>query len=56
MSYKEKAVRQLRKGYSPIPAGPNEELNSIFKNVFKKFVDRNDLDFFFEIFDSLLKL
>ena len=48
MSYKEKIIKQLRKGYSPIEAGPKEEINRIFKNAFKPRVDRNDLDFFFE--------
>ena len=52
MSYKEKIIKQLRKGYSPIEAGPKEEINRIFKNAFKPRVDRNDLDFFFELFDS----
>jgi len=52
MSYKEKIIKQLRKGYSPIEAGPKEEINRIFKNAFKPRVDRNDLDFFFELSES----
>ena len=52
MSYKEKIIKQLRKGYSPIEAGPKEEINRIFKNAFKPRVDKNDLDFFFELFNS----
>ena len=52
MSYKEKIIKQLRKGYSPIETGPKEEINRIFKNAFKPRVDRNDLDFFFELFDT----
>lgn len=52
MSYKEKIIKQLRKGYSPIEAGPKEEINRIFKNAFKPRVDRNDLDFFFELCET----
>ena len=52
MSYKEKIIKQLRKGYSPIEAGPKEEINRIFKNAFKPRVDRNDLDFFFELSET----
>lgn len=52
MSSKEKMINQLRKGYSPIEAGPNEKINSIFKNFFKPRVDRKDLDFFFELFET----
>jgi len=52
MSYKEKIIKQLRKGYSPIEAGPKEDINRIFKNAFKPRVDRNDLDFFFELSET----
>ena len=52
MSYKEKIIKQLRRGYSPIEAGPKEEINRIFKNTFKPRVDRNDLDLFFELCES----
>ena len=52
MSYKEKALSQLRKGYTPIETGPDEKLNSIFKSAFKQLVDRKELGFFFELFDS----
>ena len=52
MSYQEKIIKQLRKGYSPIEAGPKEEINRIFKNAFKPRVDKNDLDFFFELSET----
>lgn len=52
MSYKEKIIKQLRRGYSPIEAGPKEEINRIFKNAFKPRVDKNDLDFFFELSET----
>ncbi|MFX1338317.1 MAG: hypothetical protein ACFFDK_06890 [Promethearchaeota archaeon] len=52
MSIKEKIVKQLRKGYSPIEAGPNENINKIYKNFFKPRVDKKDLDFFIELFDT----
>ena len=52
MSYKEKIIKQLRRGYSPIETGPKEEINRIFKNAFKPRVDRNDLDLFFELCES----
>ncbi len=52
MSYKEKIIKQLRKGYSPIETGPKEEINRIFKNAFKPRVDKNDLDFFFELSET----
>ena len=52
MSSKEKIINQLRKGYSPIEAGPKENINKIYKNFFKPRVDKKDLDFFFELFDT----
>ena len=52
MSYKEKALSQLRKGYTPIETGPDEKLNSIYKSAFKRLVDRKELDYFFELFDT----
>ncbi len=52
MSTKEKIINQLRKGYSPIEAGPKENINKIYKNFFKPRVDKKDLDFFFELFDT----
>ncbi|MFX0175978.1 MAG: hypothetical protein ACFE85_07095 [Candidatus Hodarchaeota archaeon] len=52
MSYKEKIINKLKKGYSPIEGSPKEELKSTFKKIFKPIVDRRDLNFFFELFDS----
>jgi len=52
MSHKEKLINQLRKGYSPIETGPKEKLNSIFKSAFKPRVDKQDLEFFFELFET----
>lgn len=52
MSAKEKIINQLRKGYSPIEAGPKENINKIYKNFFKPRVDKKDLDFFLELFES----
>ena len=52
MSYKEKVVNKLRKGYSPIEVSPKDELTSTFKNIFKPIVNRKDLDFFFDIFET----
>ena len=34
MSLKEKAIIDLRKGYSPLGVGPNENLNQIFNREF----------------------
>ncbi|MFX0072345.1 MAG: hypothetical protein ACFFAO_14760 [Candidatus Hermodarchaeota archaeon] len=52
MSYKEKKIQQLRKGYNPIEVGPNEKMNSIFKNTFKPLVEKKDLEFFFELSET----
>ena len=52
MLYKEKIIKQLRKGYSPIGVGPKERINSIFNNAFKPLIDKKDLDFFFELFET----
>ncbi len=52
MSYKEKIVRQLRKGYSPIGSCPKENINLIYNKDFKPRVDKKDLDFFFELFET----
>jgi len=52
MSSKEKMINQLRKGYTPIEAGPKENINKIYKSFYKPRVDRKDLDFFFELFDT----
>jgi len=46
---------QLRKGYTPIEAGPKENINKIYKSFYKPRVDRKDLDFFFELFDMTKK-
>lgn len=52
MINKDKVIGQLRKGYSPIATSPNEALNSIFKKIFKPLVDKKELDFFFELFNT----
>ncbi|MFX1357053.1 MAG: hypothetical protein ACFFA8_07175 [Promethearchaeota archaeon] len=52
MSYKDKIINKLKKGYTPIEISPREELTSTFKKIFKPIVDRRDLNFFFELFDS----
>lgn len=52
MSYKEKIVNKLRKGYSPIEVSPKDELTSTFKNIFKPIVNKKDLTFFLDLFDT----
>ncbi|MFX1497738.1 MAG: hypothetical protein ACFFBH_09445 [Promethearchaeota archaeon] len=52
MSYKEKIVNKLRKGYSPIEVSPKDELTSTFKNIFKPIVNKKDLNFFLDLFDT----
>jgi len=52
MSYKDKIINKLKKGYTPIEVSPKEELTSTFKNIFKPIVDRRDLNFIFELFNS----
>lgn len=51
MSYKEKIIKELRKGYTIDPISPNDELNSIFDHVFKPVVKRKDLAFLIDIFE-----
>jgi len=48
---KNKIINKLRKGYTPIEITPNKDLASTFKNIFKPLVKRNDLDFFFELYN-----
>lgn len=52
MSYKEKIIKQLRKGYLPLGVSPKEDLNNIFNKTFKPLADRKDLDLFFELAES----
>jgi len=52
MSYKEKIIRQLSKGYLPLGVSPKEDLNTIFNKVFKPLTDKKDLDLFFELSES----
>ncbi|MFX0042645.1 MAG: hypothetical protein ACFE8L_07020, partial [Candidatus Hodarchaeota archaeon] len=52
MSYKEKVIKQLRKGYLPLGVSPKEDLNTIFNKTFKLLTDRKDLDLFFELAES----
>ncbi|MBD3343153.1 MAG: hypothetical protein GF353_28910 [Candidatus Lokiarchaeota archaeon] len=52
MSYKEKKLRKFKQTYSPIGFGPNEEQNKIYNEEFKPLVDRKDLNFFIELYDS----
>jgi len=52
MLNKERLIGQLRKGYSPLDGCPREELNTVFNKTFKPLVDKKDLDFFFEIFET----
>jgi len=52
MSYKEKIISKLKKGYTPIEVSPKEELTSTFKKIFKPIVNRRDLNFFFELFNT----
>ncbi|MFX1401946.1 MAG: hypothetical protein ACFE8V_11965 [Promethearchaeota archaeon] len=52
MSYKEKIINKLRKGYSPIEVSPKDELTSTFKNIFKPIINRKDLEFFLDLFDT----
>ncbi|MFX1411111.1 MAG: hypothetical protein ACFFA6_12220 [Promethearchaeota archaeon] len=52
MSYKEKIIKQLRKGYLPLGVSPKEDLNTIFNKIFKPLTDRKDLDLFFELAES----
>jgi hypothetical protein len=52
MSYKEKVIKQLRKGYLPLGVSPKEDLNTIFNKTFKPLADRKDLDLFFELAES----
>ena len=52
MSYKEKIIRQLIKGYLPLGVSPKEDLNTIFNKVFKPLTDKKDLDLFFELSES----
>lgn len=52
MSYKEKIIKQLRKGYLPLGVSPKEDLNSIFNKTFKPLTDRKDSDLFFELAES----
>ncbi len=52
MSYKEKIIKQLRKGYLPLGVSPKEELNTIFNKTFKPLTERKDLDLFFELAES----
>ncbi len=52
MSYKEKIIKQLRKGYLPLGVSPKEELNTIFNKSFKPLTERKDLDLFFELAES----
>ena len=52
MSYKEKTIQKLRKGYTPVEISPKEELVSTFKKIFKPLIDREDLNFFFELFET----
>ena len=52
MSFKEKVIRELRRGYSPLGIGPKENLNSIFNETFKPLTVKKDLDFFFDLTES----
>ncbi len=52
MSYKEKIIRQLSKGYLPLGVSPKEDLNTIFNKTFKPLTDKKDLDLFFELSES----
>jgi len=52
MSYKEKIINKLRKGYTPIEISPKEELTSTFKKIFKPLIDRKDLDFFLKLYET----
>ena len=52
MSYKEKIIKQLRKGYLPLGVSPKEELNTIFNKTFKPLTERKDLDLFLELAES----
>ncbi len=52
MSYKEKIIKLLRKGYLPLGVSPKEELNTIFNKTFKPLTERKDLDLFFELAES----
>ncbi|MGB5910757.1 MAG: hypothetical protein WBH31_06140 [Promethearchaeia archaeon] len=52
MSYKEKIISKLRKGYSPIEESPKDELTSIYKQAFKPLVDKKNVDIFFEVYET----
>ncbi|MFX1275512.1 MAG: hypothetical protein ACFFBP_06555 [Promethearchaeota archaeon] len=52
MSYKEKILIQLRKGYTIDAISPKDELNSVYDKVFKPIINRKDLSFLIELFDT----
>jgi hypothetical protein len=52
MSYKDKIINKLKKGYTPVEVSPREDLTSTYKKIFKPIVDKKDLDFFIALFET----
>ena len=51
MVQKEQIINRLRKGYVPVEFAVDPKLASIYKSAYKRLVDKQDLEFFMEIFE-----
>ncbi len=52
MLKKDQIINRLKTGYTPVEFATDSKLVSVYKSAYKPLVDKRDLDFFLEIFET----